>query len=215
MSWQASKPSGPAESTPPSWAAGQGSTVVPKPKAEETSKPIAAASDASKPAPAEEKNKEKVVSKPSASTGPSQALLFLAMMVEGVAFGSLLGRAVLRGEGVKFDQTKKYLGLASIIGPLLVLDSKDCCRYRLGDLDVALLALHLVLSLKSLFERSMNAAGPWSFGKIPADNVMAAVAFFAHLRCFLHLLTKEAKGSLAKKLTLLASFALGSNLTVM
>jgi len=144
----------------------------------------------------------------------SPVLQFLSMGLEGVVFGSLYGWAVLRTEGVKVSETKKYLGIMSVLGPLLVMDTKDCCGTKLSEWDFALVALHIMLSLKSWLERSLQTFGPWSMDKFAADDTLSVVAFFTHLRCFLHLLTKEAKGSLGKKLALVAGFALGSNLTV-
>jgi len=201
-SWQASNPSATtsAESTPPSWASGQG---VLKNKEEKKT---------------EEGSEPKKDPKPTelgaiVERNNSPSLLLMSMMVEGILFGSLYGWALLRVEGVKLPDTKKYLGIASVLGPLLVMD-KDCCRNRVANWDVGLIAIHLMLSLRTWFERSFQSVGPWSMDKIPSDELLSVVAFITHFRCFLHLLTKEAKGSLAKKVALLAGFALGSNLTV-
>jgi len=80
--------------------------------------------------------------------------------------------------------------------------------------DIALLAVHSMFSLKSLFDRSLASLGPWSSDKKPSDDLFAVISLITHFRSFFHLLTKEARGSFAKKLALILGFALGNSLTV-
>jgi hypothetical protein len=217
-SWKASQPApikAGEQSQPQGWESGQGTN----PKLTST---MATAAPAGEETKAKESSNAGTVNvketKPikTVEKGGSESLLVISSLMEGLVFGSLYGWAVLRKEGVKLSpETKRYLGYASVLSPLLLLDSKDCCKIRMFDSDFGILALHVVLSLKSWLERSLESVGPWSLNeKLPTDNLLAIVAFIAHLRCFLHLLVREAKGSLAKKVALIASFTLGMNLTV-
>ena len=131
----------------------------------------------------EEKKKER---------SPSESLLMLTMMLEGVVFGSLYGWALARVDGVKTPEMKKYLGYGSVLVPLLLID-KDCCKTKLPDLDMALFSLHLVLSIRSYLQRGMSSIGPWVNGEVEENPIFSTVAFLTHYRGFIHLLTKEAR----------------------
>ena len=140
-------------------------------------------------------------------------LLLLTMMVEGVVFGSLYGWALTKTEGITSQELKKYLSMASVLTPLLLLD-KDCCAAPVTKQDQALFSLHIVFALKTWFDRSLRSFGPWSMENMQVNSFILTIAFLTHLRGFLHLFTKEARGSLVKKLTLLVSMTLGINLQV-
>ena len=149
----------------------------------------------------------------SSSPKKAETLLILSMMLQGIVFGSLYGWLLQRRQGIKTTGLRKYLGVASTLLPLILID-KDCCTQKLSQSHLAILSMHFVLSLRSWLDRSFASFGPWSADESPSD-IALAIAFLAHLRSFVHMVTEEAKGSLTKKLATIVSFALGANLTVL
>lgn len=142
------------------------------------------------------------------------ALKVMTLLLQGVVFGSLYGWLLQKRQGVRTPELRKYLGVASTVLPFLMID-KDCCTFKLNESHFALLSIHFVLSLRSWLERSFQSFGPWSGVDGEASDLALTVAFVTHLGSFIHMLTKEAGGSLAKKLAALASFMLGANLTTL